>query len=279
MRVDENHRVLRFAGALAAVHLLLNGAHGAAHGNLGIAAPPGSEAFIVLVIIAGPLLGVGLALRWRAVGALTLGLSTFAALVFGLAYHFVIDSADRCDHVGHGSSAGAYQATVVLLAATELLGVATAVRLGRTSAPSRSVGRTGVLLVDGTCVFCNRLVQWILRHDAEGYFRFAHIQGDFARAAFARHRIGVPDLDRVYVLQDEGGPKERILIDGEAARLIYPVILGSAGLVVFFVPMAILNVFYRVFAAVRYRIFGQASSCIVPDADQLQRFIGATAGE
>src|SRR5688500_7691993 len=44
-----------------------------------------------------------------------------------------------------------------------------------------------VLLYDGTCGLCNGAVQLVLRHDRRGTLRFAPLQGEFGRAAFARH--------------------------------------------------------------------------------------------
>ncbi|MCB9656000.1 MAG: DUF393 domain-containing protein, partial [Sandaracinaceae bacterium] len=44
-----------------------------------------------------------------------------------------------------------------------------------------------VILVDGTCLFCNRLVATLLRLDRRGRFHFAHLQGPRARALLAAH--------------------------------------------------------------------------------------------
>jgi predicted DCC family thiol-disulfide oxidoreductase YuxK len=37
-----------------------------------------------------------------------------------------------------------------------------------------------ILLYDGVCGLCNRLVQFILRRDRSGVFRFASLQSPFA---------------------------------------------------------------------------------------------------
>jgi predicted DCC family thiol-disulfide oxidoreductase YuxK len=42
--------------------------------------------------------------------------------------------------------------------------------------------------------------------------------------------------------------------------------------VVRWIPLPLLNVFYRVFAR-RYRLFGQARACVVPDAEARGRFL------
>lgn len=130
-----------------------------------------------------------------------------------------------------------------------------------------------LILVDGTCIFCNRLVRWLLARDRARVFRFAHVQGPTGRAALARAGIDPPDLDGVYVVLDPGGPREQLLVDGAAARVIYPRVMPIVGALVRVVPLALLNLFYRAFARVRYRIFGQASQCLVPTAAERARFV------
>lgn len=129
-----------------------------------------------------------------------------------------------------------------------------------------------VILVDGTCVFCNRLVRWVLRNDSAGYFRFAHIQGEFGRAALARQGANPNDLDGVYVVVDAGAASERLLVDGEAARVIWPRVSRLGG-VVRFVPLVLLNLFYRLFARVRYRLFGRFDQCSLPTEAERARFL------
>ena len=37
-----------------------------------------------------------------------------------------------------------------------------------------------VLLYDGVCGLCNRLVQFVLKHDTDARFRFASLQSNYA---------------------------------------------------------------------------------------------------
>jgi predicted DCC family thiol-disulfide oxidoreductase YuxK len=128
-----------------------------------------------------------------------------------------------------------------------------------------------VILVDGTCIFCNRLVRAILRLDRKGHFHFGHIQSDFAATVLARHALQ-PDIDAIYLVDDAGTPAERVLIDGAASRVIWPRIFPIAA-AIRLVPVPLLNVFYRAFAGVRYKLFGQYSACAVPSAQERARFV------
>ena len=44
-----------------------------------------------------------------------------------------------------------------------------------------------IILYDGVCGLCNRLVQFVLKHDSRDYFRFAALQSDFAIRVLGRH--------------------------------------------------------------------------------------------
>ena len=57
-----------------------------------------------------------------------------------------------------------------------------------------------ILLYDGVCGLCNRLVQFILRRDHGAVFQFASLQSHFAAEILARHGVDPADLDTVYVV-------------------------------------------------------------------------------
>ena len=84
--------------AVVVLHLLVSLVHGWAHGTAGVSGNGPSMAFVVIVIIAGPL--VGLAWMWKnaVAGARIIGVTMAASLVFGLVNHFIIASPDRIDH-------------------------------------------------------------------------------------------------------------------------------------------------------------------------------------
>jgi predicted DCC family thiol-disulfide oxidoreductase YuxK len=45
-------------------------------------------------------------------------------------------------------------------------------------------------------------VQWILRHDRQGRFRFAALQSELGRELLARYGLPVDDLDTFVLVQD-----------------------------------------------------------------------------
>ena len=129
-----------------------------------------------------------------------------------------------------------------------------------------------ILFIDGECVFCNGLVAFILKHDARREFHFSHLQGNFARTTLARHGKNVDDIDSVYVVLNAGTPNEKIFRDGAAARQIWPRIFRIA-MLLYVVPMPLLDFSYRIFAKYRYKLFGKYDTCHVPTGDERARFI------
>jgi hypothetical protein len=122
---------LYVVGAVVAAHLAVNVAHGAAHTALQIDAPPGWMPFILIVTFAAPVLGFGILLLRPLTGALIVAASMLASLMFGVAFHFVIDSPDHWDHVGDGLRATSFRATAALLVITQIVAIGAVAMLRR----------------------------------------------------------------------------------------------------------------------------------------------------
>src|SRR6266536_535345 len=77
-----------------------------------------------------------------------------------------------------------------------------------------------ILLYDGVCGLCNRLVQFILRRDAAGLFRFASLQSGLTERILVRHGADARDLNTVYVVLDHEQTDERLLPRSDAVIFI-----------------------------------------------------------
>ena len=164
-----------------------------------------------------------------------------------------------------------------------------------------------VVLYDGVCGLCNRLVRFILRRDPAGLFQFASLQSALAADILARHGADAGDLDTVYVAVNRGGEAEELLARSEAAIFVL-MHLGAAelrsarpsprpgptpfttipapgfgpgysfwcwvGSMLRFVPRKVREWGYGVVARNRYRIFGRYDSCPVASAETRGRFLG-----
>jgi predicted DCC family thiol-disulfide oxidoreductase YuxK len=133
-----------------------------------------------------------------------------------------------------------------------------------------------ILLYDGVCGLCNRLVQFILRHDREEVFRFAWLQGPMAERILQRHGISSGELDTVYVVMNCDRPEEWLLARSDAVMFVLKELGGRWRVAEFFVrlvPEFLRNAGYNFVARRRYRFFGRSEMCRVPRDLDRSRFL------
>src|SRR6185312_3046254 len=122
MCIPMNH-FPRICTVIVLAHLVVAIVHGWAHQSLMIGLTTNQQLFIIIVIIAAPL--VAMVLSWTQAAntsATLLGLSMLGSLVFGVVNHYVIASPDHVSHLPGVPAALAFKVTAALLVITEVLG-------------------------------------------------------------------------------------------------------------------------------------------------------------
>ncbi len=133
-----------------------------------------------------------------------------------------------------------------------------------------------VILYDGVCGFCNRMVQFVLKRDRGDRFRFAPLQSEFARKLLEKHgRDGVA-LESVCFVANFGQPGEQVLTGSTASISVLRQLSGfwrvlSACFSV--VPRPLRDFAYEVVARHRYRIFGKYDTCPLPKPQDRHKFL------
>jgi predicted DCC family thiol-disulfide oxidoreductase YuxK len=126
------------------------------------------------------------------------------------------------------------------------------------------------------CGLCNRLVQFLLKHDKHARLHFASLQSDFAGKVLGRHGIDPKDLDTVHVVENYDQPNERVLQRSDAilrAGRELGGFWGTSSSIGKVVPRAVRDLVYRLVATNRYRMFGKYDTCMLPDSSQRSRFL------
>lgn len=126
-----------------------------------------------------------------------------------------------------------------------------------------------LLLYDGHCGLCNRVVSWILRRDPQGSMRFATLQGRFGDEA----RAALPELhgiDSLVLLHREGAWTRSTAVM-EIGRYLGGV--WSAATVGYLMPRPLRDWLYSLVARVRYRVFGRSDTCQIPPTSTRHRFL------
>jgi predicted DCC family thiol-disulfide oxidoreductase YuxK len=130
--------------------------------------------------------------------------------------------------------------------------------------------KTIIVLFDGVCNLCNGTVQYIIRHDPDGRFRFASLQSKAGEEWMLHFGKDPTQLHSVLVIKD-GKLYER----SDAALLVAANLSGPmSGLRVFrFIPRFIRDGVYNLIARTRYDVFGKQNECMIPTPELRERFL------
>jgi predicted DCC family thiol-disulfide oxidoreductase YuxK len=127
-----------------------------------------------------------------------------------------------------------------------------------------------ILLFDGVCNLCHGFVDFTIRYDEEGTFKFASLQSDVGRELQEKFSLDPDKVDTVVLIEgDEYYTKSTAALkvfrelDGYWF-LLYPLI---------YLPRFVRDAVYDVVARYRYQIFGQKDACPAPDPDLEDRFL------
>jgi predicted DCC family thiol-disulfide oxidoreductase YuxK len=124
----------------------------------------------------------------------------------------------------------------------------------RGQAPSDSQG-AHLVLYDGVCGLCSRLLQFLLRHDHRAVFNFASLQSATGKAMVARWGGNRDELTSFYVLANYRTGHARMFSRSSAAlfvagELAWP---WKWAVLMRVLPPAVLDCVYDVIARSRYR--------------------------
>ena len=116
------HSLNTWLATLTIAHFVVSGVHGVAHSLARVSQGPAAVAFVIVVILLGPLAGLALTRVQPRAGAALIAATTAGGLLFGLVNHFVLPGADHVTHVDAEWRA-LFGATAALLAVMELAAV------------------------------------------------------------------------------------------------------------------------------------------------------------
>jgi hypothetical protein len=118
----------RWLTAIVLCHLAISLVHGAAHAGAQVPLSPAANLFVLVIVLAGPVVGLVLTRSAARIGMWVIGVTMTGSLLFGLVNHFLVASPDHVAHVVRQWQP-LFTATAVLLALTEVLGCSLAFRL------------------------------------------------------------------------------------------------------------------------------------------------------
>ncbi len=131
-----------------------------------------------------------------------------------------------------------------------------------------------VVLFDGVCAVCDAGMRFLLDHDPQGALHYAPLQGEAAAAIRDRHPELPADLDSI-VFVEQTADGERVSWHTDALLRIVALLPAPWSWLRVFraVPRFLRDPGYRLFAAVRYRVFGKLDACRIPAPGEAERFL------
>lgn len=127
-----------------------------------------------------------------------------------------------------------------------------------------------IVVFDAQCLLCNGWVQFLLRHDRRGVFRFASIQGTAGRRLLADAGLAVDGLQTLLLVDGPSTWQHTAAIFRVLHGLGWPWRLAWLG---WLVPAFVRDSLYRWVARNRYRVFGRAEICLLPPPQDRFRFL------
>ncbi|MFI8380217.1 thiol-disulfide oxidoreductase DCC family protein [Leeuwenhoekiella sp. NPDC079379] len=127
-----------------------------------------------------------------------------------------------------------------------------------------------IILFDGVCNLCNGAINFIIKQDSSGVFKFTSLQSETGMRLLQKHNIDPEKTDSIILVEGD-----RASVKSTAALRIsrfldkgYPLLY-----VFMIVPGFIRNIVYDFIAKNRYKWFGKKESCMIPTPELKSRFL------
>lgn len=126
-----------------------------------------------------------------------------------------------------------------------------------------------IILFDGVCNLCNSAVQYVIKRDGKGIFKFASLQSETGRALLVKSGLPPDHLKSFVYIRGS-----RFYTRSTAALKVAKQLKGPVQLLYGFiiVPKLIRDWIYDLIAKNRYRLFGRKDTCMIPTPQLKERF-------
>ena len=127
-----------------------------------------------------------------------------------------------------------------------------------------------VILFDGVCNFCNGAVNFLIKQDAKGHFRFAALQSNPGQEILRRFNLPLEGFQSFLLLKGD-----KLYQKSDAALHLLPYLpwYWQWANVGWLIPGFLRNGIYNLIARNRYRLFGKKDACMVPSPEIRARFL------
>lgn len=121
--------------------------------------------------------------------------------------------------------------------------------------------KTGILLFDGDCAFCDSSTLFIMDRNSKDDIEYLSLQSDEGQVYLKQYNLPLKDFDSVVFIENN-----KAYTKSNAALRVILRLDGFWKYLYAFViiPKPIRDLSYNIFAKNRYKIFGKTDQCRVP---------------
>ena len=127
-----------------------------------------------------------------------------------------------------------------------------------------------IILFDGVCNFCNSAINFVLKQDKKGIFRFAPLQSEAGQRLLQEYNLSTEEFDS-FVLIDNGKVYKKSAASLRVMNKL-PWYWKEAQ-VLRIIPTAFRDAIYDFIASNRYKWFGKKEQCMIPTTEMRSRFL------
>ena len=127
-----------------------------------------------------------------------------------------------------------------------------------------------IILFDGVCNFCNTAINFVLKQDKKGIFRFAPLQSEVGQRLLQEYNLSTKEFDS-FVLIDNGKVYKKSAASLRVMNKL-PWYWKEAQLLRI-IPTALRDAIYDFIAKNRYKWFGKKDQCMIPTPEVRSRFL------
>lgn len=127
-----------------------------------------------------------------------------------------------------------------------------------------------IILFDGECILCQKIVQFIIKNDPNGKFKFSTLKSEIGAELLKLFGLNSEKLNTLVFIQ-----KDKYFLKSSATLHVLKVLGGFWKIfyAFIFVPKFLRDFIYDIMAKSRYNLFGKSETCLLPTPDIMQRFL------
>jgi predicted DCC family thiol-disulfide oxidoreductase YuxK len=128
-----------------------------------------------------------------------------------------------------------------------------------------------IILFDGVCNLCDRMVQYIIRHDKHDVFRFVPLQSELGNEILEHIGVDTKHIDSIILYEPGVAYYYKSAAAIEIAREFGGIF--HLGTVFKIIPTGLRNLLYDYIATNRYKWYGKKDACMIPTPELKAKFL------